>query len=118
MMGACGYDCGNCSIRHVPLDPMRAQDVVGWYKEMGWLAEDEGITEAIVKGMYCTGCHGSRETHWSADCAILLCCVDERGLTHCAQCPDFPCQRVISFESDGHAQHRAAVARLRRMAGI
>ena len=117
MMGACGYDCGACSIRQVPLDPVRAQDAIGWYREMGWLDQDEGIEEAIAKGMYCQGCRGNRETHWSADCAILLCCVDEKGLEHCAQCADFSCEQVTEFENDGHGQHREAVARLRRIAG-
>ena len=115
MMGACGYDCGACAIRRIPLDPEGAESALSWFRDMGWLAEGEGAAEAIAKNMYCCGCFGDRAHHWSADCAMLLCCV-ERGLAHCAQCDEFPCAHVTAFEQDEYPPHQEAVARLRRIA--
>lgn len=117
MMGACGLDCGTCEIRQAPHDAEAAGVVVRWFQEMGWLDEDEDITEVIERGMYCTGCRGDRSLHWSPDCPILLCCVDERHLEHCGQCEGFVCETLEAFANDGQAQHGEAVERLRRIAG-
>ena len=71
MMAACGLDCGPCVIRLAPSDANAARTVVHWFRKEGWLADDEGIQQAIERKMYCTGCLGDRDTHWSADCWIL-----------------------------------------------
>ena len=78
-LAACGLDCGPCEIRLAPEDEAAARVVVDWFRSQGWLAEGEGMAQVLERKMYCTGCLGSRETHWSADCWILHCCVDERG---------------------------------------
>jgi hypothetical protein len=54
--------------------------------------------------------------HWSPDCPLLQCCVDEKHLEHCAQCAQFVCQKLEAFATDGQARHREAVERLRRIA--
>ena len=59
----------------------------------------------IEQGMYCRGCRGDRSLHWSPDCPILLCCVDERHLEHCAQCKDFLCETLEALTNDGQTQH-------------
>jgi hypothetical protein len=118
MLGACGLDCTPCSIRQIPLDADAAGDAIRWYKQMGWLKESDGVAEAVERGMYCHGCQGDRTVHWSADCKILLCCVDERHLTHCGQCAELMnCHKLEEFAGDGHAHHREAVMRLRRRVG-
>ena len=116
MMGACGLDCGLCDIRRMRLDPEAAQRVVAWFRKRDWLSEEEGVAEAIERKMTCTGCRGDRGLHWAPDCPILLCCVDERHLKHCAQCEAFVCGRLAAFASDGHAHHTEAVERLRGIA--
>ncbi|MBC7249197.1 MAG: DUF3795 domain-containing protein [Anaerolineae bacterium] len=118
MMAVCGLDCGSCDIRRAPFDPEAARSVVTWFKERGWLEEHEGIEQVIARKMYCNGCRGDRTVHWSPDCVLLKCCVDERGLEHCGQCPDFvTCERIEAFANDGHRHHQEAVERLRRMRG-
>ena len=97
MLAACGLNCENCEIRLAPVDPEAAEVIVRWFKSQGWLSENEGMPEVIKRKMYCTGCLGSRETHWSADCWILQCCVDDKHLDNCSQCPDFPCERLIEW---------------------
>jgi hypothetical protein len=115
-MAVCGLECGTCEIRRAPTDPDAAQVVVTWFRKMGWLEDDEGISQVIERGMYCTGCRGDRSLHWSPDCALLICCVDEKGLEHCAQCDEFVCAKLDAFASDGQQHHRDAVERLKQIA--
>jgi len=115
MMAVCGLDCGTCDIRLVPTNPEVAQRVVAWFHQMGWLEEDEGIVEIIERGMYCQGCREDRSVHWSPDCPLLICCVDEKGLEHCAQCEDFACEKLEAFAEESKS-HQEAVEQLRRIA--
>jgi hypothetical protein len=116
MMAVCGLDCGTCDIRRAPTDPDSAQVVVAWFRKMGWLEEDEGIVEVIERRMYCNGCRADRSVHWSPECPLLICCVDERHLEHCAQCQDFMCEKLEAFANDEHEHHREAVETLKRLA--
>ncbi len=114
MIAVCGLDCGKCDLRLLPSDPDAAQRVVAWFREMGWLNEGEGVSEVMERSMYCKGCREDRSLHWSPDCWILQCCVDEKGLAFCCECADFPCERLSEWskENDGYAQ---ALGRLRQM---
>lgn len=119
MMAACGLDCGRCVIRRLPFDDEAATRCVSWFRQMGWLSEEEGAPEAVERGMYCRGCLGDRTVHWSVDgddiCWILQCCVDERGHEHCAECNDFPCDRLVEWGTTDDA-YSEALERLRRVA--
>ena len=114
MMAACGLDCETCAIRLAPVDTDAAMTLVDWFRREGWLAEGEGMPEVLERKMHCTGCLGDRDTHWSADCWILACCVDQHGLTNCSQCEAFPCDRLVEWsrECEGYT---AALARLREL---
>lgn len=107
MMAACGLLCGSCEIRRMPYDEEAAKVTIDWYREMGWLKSDEGVKEAIEKNMVCTGCHGNRSTHWSADCQILKCCVDDKNLRHCYECDEFPCDRLVKWSRQNEEYARA-----------
>ena len=114
MMAACGLDCGTCVIRLAPADPAAAETLLGWFRKEGWLGEDEGMAQVLERKMYCTGCLGDRGTHWSADCWILVCCVDERGHNNCSECEAFACDRLVQWakECDGYGE---ALVRLRKL---
>ena len=114
MMAACGLDCSDCEIRLAPIDPNAAKVIVDWFKSKGWLEENEGIAQVIEKQMYCTGCLGSRETHWSSDCWILKCCVDDHGLQNCSQCETFPCEKLLEW-SQKNESYSLAFQRLKTM---
>jgi hypothetical protein len=117
MIAVCGLDCGNCDLRKVPSDPEAAQRVVAWFREMGWLNESEGISEVMERSMYCKGCREDRSVHWSPDCWILQCCVDEKGLAFCYECGDFPCERLSEW-AKGSAKYAQALDRLQRVRGV
>lgn len=114
-MAVCGLDCGMCDIRLVPHDAEAAERVADWFRNMGWLEEEEGPAEIIARGMCCRGCLGDRSLHWSPDCPMLLCCVDERHLTHCGECAEFDCQKLVDFASQS-VSHSRAVDHLRELA--
>jgi len=114
MMAVCGLDCGTCVIRLAPTDRAAARRLVDWFRGEGWLAEGEGMAQVLERKMYCTGCLGDRDTHWSADCWILACCVDERGHSNCSECEAFACARLVEWakECGGYSE---ALARLRKL---
>jgi len=114
MIAVCGLDCGGCDIRRAPADPDAAQRVVAWFRQMGWLEEDEGIAEVIERRMYCQGCRGDRSVHWSADCWILKCCVDDKRLEYCYECDTFPCGELVEWAQQ-NANYTQALDRLRQM---
>lgn len=104
---ACGLDCESCEIRRVPFDVEAAGVVLKWFRTQGWLKDEEGVREVLSRSMYCKGCHGDRSIHWSADCWILKCCVDEKGLRTCAQCASFPCPRLVEWSSQNDSYKKA-----------
>lgn len=114
IIAACGIDCTDCDIRIAPCDAGAAQRIVAWFREMNWLKEGEGITEIIDRSMYCKGCRGDRAVHWSAGCPILKCCVDEKRLSHCSECGEFPCERLKEWAATGTG-HTLALERLQKM---
>jgi hypothetical protein len=114
MIAACGLDCGSCEIRLAPIDPEAARVLVEWFRSQGWLSPEEGMAQVQERKMYCTGCLGDRTVHWSADCWILQCCVDEHGLSNCSQCAAFPCERLEAWAQQ-NSGYQAALQRLRDM---
>lgn len=116
MIAPCGIDCAKCDIRLFPSDPSAAERVIKWYKSNGWIEPDEGVKEAVEKNMYCRGCPGDREIHWSPDCHILKCCVDQHGLGNCSQCHDFVCDYLSTWsqKSEKYTQALQLLAEMRK----
>jgi hypothetical protein len=119
MISVCGLDCGACDIRKAPRDPEAGKRIVAWFKKEGWLKENEGIDEAIKKGMYCKGCRGDRSVHWSSDCWILKCCVDEKRHEFCYECNVFPCERLSEWakQNDNYGKALDRLKEKNEMAG-
>ena len=114
LIAACGLSCGDCDIRLVPFDAEAVQRVIAWFHQKGWLKQGEGVTEILERKMYCMGCHGDRSLHWSPDCWILKCCVDDKRHEFCYKCVSFPCERLSEWakQSDDYSQ---ALQRLKKM---
>ena len=98
-LACCGLECNHCSIH------LRTDEVLEY-----WRQKDVDLN--LIR---CDGCRSESEGHhWSPDCKILACCVEERGLDLCAQCPDFPCPIIEGF-AEGVEHHVSAVETLREM---
>ena len=116
MIAACGLDCSVCPIgRASPGDLDAARSLVGWWRGEGWLKEWQGVEEVLRRCPLCLGCRADRAAHWSPDCWILRCCVDDRGLDHCSECEIFPCDRLSAWGETGR-QYGEALGRLHQMA--
>ena len=106
-IAACGLDCTECDIRLAADDPEIAQATARWFdRELGMELKFEDIR--------CDGCKGDRAKHWSPDCWILSCCVDDKGLEFCSQCEDFLCQKLTEWAT-GSERYNNALERLKRM---
>jgi hypothetical protein len=114
VLACCGLDCGECDLKNLIHDDMAAERAVEWFKDRGWLSSTEGLDDAVQKGMYCKGCTGNRDIHWSPDCEILVCCVDDKKLKNCAQCALFPCELLLERASDSE-RYRKALEKLKQM---
>ncbi|MGE5594000.1 MAG: DUF3795 domain-containing protein [Betaproteobacteria bacterium] len=107
MIAPCGLNCGACDIFRAPGDPETMKRILRWFeKERGLKLREEDVR--------CDGCLGDRSKHWSADCWILRCSVDDNGLRSCAECSRFPCARLEEWagSDDGY---RKALERLKSM---
>jgi hypothetical protein len=113
-IAACGIDCGKCPFPHIHESLENAQKWVGQFRQWGVIKENEGAEEIMAKGPYCISCRGDRTKHWSANCEILKCCVDEKGLDNCSQCGEFPCEKLVEW-SEKRPQHARALARLKKL---
>jgi hypothetical protein len=104
-VAVCGLVCEECDIRQAPSDTKLAQEIADWFRTSRGKEVDPG-------SIRCEGCRGPRENHWSPDCWILKCCVDERGLESCGACPDFPCQALEEWAATS-AKYGDALERLK-----
>jgi hypothetical protein len=99
-IAACGIDCAACDIRLAPTDPAIRLRIVDWLRTSRHV-------KVKPEDIRCSGCRGDRALHWSPDCWILHCCVDERGHAFCSDCSDFPCERLVSWSGQNEGYGRA-----------
>jgi hypothetical protein len=107
MIAACGLVWDGCDMMEASTNAELAQRISDWFKRE--LSED-----VKPEQIHCAGCRGDRDVHWSADCWILLCCVDRRGLDFCYECEEFPCGRLEEWAGQND-RYGEALERLRTM---
>ncbi|MBN1472647.1 MAG: DUF3795 domain-containing protein [Syntrophaceae bacterium] len=95
-VGYCGYRCDICPGRSEDRN-VRRKMVDGWIKLFGHSSYTD---ENIPVAKSCAGCKSSGEV------ADLQCqarsCAREKGLILCADCDQFPCQKLRPLLSDRH----------------
>ena len=107
MMAVCGIICSKCDMYEATYNPEIAKNIADWFKK-------ERNEDVKPEDIHCTGCKGDRSTHWSADCWILQCCVDQKGLEYCNECDVFPCGKLVEW-SKGCEGYGKALSRLKEM---
>jgi len=85
MIGYCGYNCHLCAARSGDMS-VRQRMVDAWKKYLG----HENYTAENVE---CEGCKSKRDKIADKQCKARPCARD-KGLDSCAQCDDFPCDKV------------------------
>ena len=107
MIAVCGLICNGCDILEATNDKKIAHEIADWFKK-------EKHIEVKIEDIHCDGCKGDRKKHWSADCWILQCCVDKKGLDFCFQCEDFPCKKLENWSKESK-EYKEALERLKEM---
>jgi len=107
MIAVCGLVCDTCDIRKAKNDPKLAKEIADWFKK-------ELNKEVKIEDIHCSWCKGDRENHWSPDCWILECCVDNKGLEFCYECEEFPCKKLKDWAKESEV-YTKALNRLKEM---
>ncbi|MFX1389314.1 MAG: DUF3795 domain-containing protein, partial [Promethearchaeota archaeon] len=85
MIGFCGYNCFLCAARSEDIN-IRQKMVDAWRKYLG----HENYTAENVS---CEGCKSKGDKIADKQCKARP-CAKSKGLESCAQCDDFPCDKV------------------------
>jgi len=93
LIAACGLDCAQCESYQATQsnDLLKLEAIVEkWSKEYN----ARGLT---VENIQCDGCmQTGRKIGHCTECQIRLCAI-ERGLSNCAVCPDYGCEKLQAF---------------------
>ena len=95
----CGLYCGVCAIHIADRDdnPKLKERLVGLYKGgipgKGTLPNSENLSTDDIK---CQGCMSDVRFMHCDQCRIRD-CAEEKGITGCHQCDDFPCPQIENF---------------------
>ena len=85
MIGYCGYNCDLCAARSDDIN-VRRKMVKAWRKYLG----HEHYT---AENVLCEGCKSKGDNIADKQCRARP-CAREKCLESCAQCDDFPCDKV------------------------
>jgi hypothetical protein len=104
LLGVCGLYCGACY-------HYRAS-----FPEAAHLLEEAARRGRPPEGYTCRGCRSDRlYVHPGCARCQIRACADARGLLHCGLCPEFPCDRIRAFQSDGRLHHRPILGQLQEL---
>lgn len=99
-LAACGLHCTECSSYKVTMEHDReaAEELVGWYRSMGWIGKNEDAEAVMRKIPLCKGCWNTTEDcFFKSGCHpgrdFRICCT-EKQLDHCGE---FPCDAYKEF---------------------
>jgi hypothetical protein len=109
---ACGLYCGACRSR---LASERKDSAV---LEQTAQTVSKLLGKTVTSDdMYCEGCQSDIRTIHCRSCAIRECAFS-KGLTHCSQCGDFPCKRLVEFNQDAYPHHHEVLKNIERIREI
>lgn len=64
----------------------------------------------------CPGCLGGNFHQKHPACSIITCCVKKHAFETCAECPEFPCEKLQKWDqADSFVTHRKSLNNLRRI---
>ncbi len=112
LTAVCGLYCGACGIYRAGHD--NNQERLEKIRQL--MSSRRQVT---LDGLQCDGCLAQdRLAPHCRECKIRLCARDKPGVTHCSDCPDFPCVRITVFNGDGVRHHAEVLENIRRQQEI
>ncbi|MEI6157456.1 MAG: DUF3795 domain-containing protein [Atribacterota bacterium] len=94
LFGVCGLYCGACT--HYRSTQKDGKHLLNEYVRQG------GEAEKFV----CGGCQsGQLNPHLACSSCGIRDCVEERGITCCGHCDEYPCPYLITFQNDSRVHH-------------
>ena len=113
-LAACGIDCNECASYKVTMeqDWNAAEVLVEWYRNMGWIGENEGAEAVMKTNPLCRGCWNTAKDDCFFKCIcgsrdFRICCT-EKQINHCGECNEFPCEHYLIFAGE-HEGHKKAM---------
>jgi len=90
----CGLVCSDCD----GYVATQSNDLEALKRVAQRAREEFGLEDATAQTMRCDGClkDTGRRISYCAACEIRACAV-ERGVTNCAHCPDYACEKLEGF---------------------
>jgi len=98
----CGLYCGAC--------PMYLATAAGTLEAMA----GRGLAADHLR---CLGCRSETVSVSCQNCAVKT-CASGQGLVSCADCAEFPCRVLRSFDRDGAHQHQGVVNALQECRAV
>jgi len=108
LIAPCGLYCGACSVRFASKqnDSKLLNMISASVKEyLGHPVE--------IEDLRCEGCLSDVVAVMCRECQIRD-CVLSKGLIHCSQCSEVPCQKIIDFKNDEMVHHNEVVENINR----
>ena len=104
LLAACGLYCGACYHYRATCP------------EGERLLSEEARGGRPVEGFGCRGCRSELlYVHPGCRECEIRACADSRGLQHCGECDEAPCERLAAFQTDGRKHHLDIVENLRAL---
>ena len=96
LVAPCGLHCDICTMYRVYKDknPDLWQDTPKHFREQLGFQDTISLKEAT-----CEGCRSDVLFEYCKNCNIRKCVLEEKGLNWCYECEDFPCEKLIDFQS-------------------
>lgn len=133
LVAPCGLYCGACfiylaaqrgdseSLEWVAkgLSEQRGQTVSGLPPlKKGSVVSEQRWQTLEVKDVACEGCLSSGKIFAICRVCGFRDCALQKGVTHCSQCADSPCQELVDFSNDVFPHHGEVLANIRRQRDI
>ncbi|MHA1258522.1 MAG: DUF3795 domain-containing protein [Candidatus Heimdallarchaeaceae archaeon] len=108
-IAVCGLKCSSCDIYLVDKNESKAENILGWFKKEGWRPETLTVQEFMEEGALCEGCRTDPTIgkHWSANCDLRSCCIEEKQLNSCHQCDEFVCDQLDLWSKENKVYTKA-----------
>lgn len=108
IVSCCGILCGECPVY---IATQKDDDTMRKY-----LAHEYSMGGQVFypKDITCHGCHTVSADHnkFGKGCEIRKCC-KERHIKICAECKDFPCEKIETYVPDG-SEHKCRLEEMHK----